>query len=56
MVSHNAEEAHSCVDTGISLVKQLTNTLGSKCPALKYLSTVVYCSTSEIQASVVSHD
>ena len=55
-MSHNAEEAHSCVDTAISLVKQLTNTLGSKRPALKYLSTIVYCSTSEVPVSVVSHD
>ena len=30
---------HSC--------KQLTETFGSKRPAPKYLSTVVYCSTSE---------
>ena len=73
--AHNTAEAHSCVaiDTETSLVeqyptvdkavdrcKQLTNNFGSKRPALKYLSTVVYCLTSEIQYQthlehVVSH-
>ena len=43
--------AHSCIvtDTETSLVEQLTKTFGSKLPTLStYLSTVVYCSTSEI--------
>ena len=35
-----------------SSCKQLTKTFGSKCPALKYSSTVVYCSTSETPVSV----
>ena len=65
VLTHNAADAHSCVDidTETSLVeqyptvnkavdscKQLTNNFGSKRPALKYLSTVVYCSTSEVPA------
>ena len=47
-VRYDAVEAHSCVHTdSVSPCKQLTKTLGLKCPAIEYLTTVVYCSSSE---------
>ena len=47
-VHNDAVETHSCVDTDSgSLCKQLTTTFGLNCPANEYLTTVVYCSSSE---------
>ena len=50
---YDAVEAHNCVDTDseISLDEQYTTAdkelwVNLKCPAIEYLSTVVYCSSS----------
>ena len=39
----------------MSSCKHLTKTFGSKRPAIEYLSTVVYCSSSDISLSVSFH-
>ena len=36
--------------------KQLTKNFGLKCPAIKYLQAVVYCSTSEIRYQYIDHE
>ena len=58
---YDAVEVHSCIDTNgeISLVELIVANqlltkilIRVKCPAIKFLSTVVYCSTSEVLVQV----